>query len=204
MIQELAANMLPPPPPPPCSGASSLLKELPAAGIFCPYCIAGANCAFHLSAPRNPARVFQAEGCNAHAFADLNPQFTAKRVDTAMSEAATMSGAARTANSCLAFVEESMLDSISDTHESEEASTDVGASESWCDASDTSDPSPGLPRFSRRGKEFLHHKDFSPSEASKNRMQSIGDELRAYGARYSAAAHREALCRRECPLLRIC
>jgi len=186
LIQELAAILLPPtppppPPPPPCFSKTAEFQELPAAGIFCPYCIAGADCAFHKSAIPDTAILqflMQPEGCKLRVSGSFRPQTFSKSADAdhfgkgslpAMPDSTMLFNAASTANSCLAFVEECMLDVISESQDSDGASTEVGTSEAWCNASDTSDPSPGLSGYV--------------------------DGLRAYGARYSAAAYPGGMCR---------
>lgn len=172
--------MFPPVAEPPCWSRSKQTlqaqQEFPAGGIFCPYCVAGVACAFHqFATPTAASRVrLNVHGCPKELRAPPGLEHPAQNVlstsGEAISDSTVMHNAACTAASCVAFMEDCMLDAISETPDSEAASTDVGASDAWCEASDTSDP-PSL-----------------PCPNSHNKIPCMGEELRAYGARYSAAA----------------
>jgi len=182
LIQELAAAMLPPRSEPPRCSERAEIHKLPVAGVFCPYCIAGADCAFHRSAvPDQSERPrLNIDFCKVRGPPGLEiPSSHApwKREGT-ISDSTMLRNASCTATSCLAFLEECALDGISEAPDSEGASTDAGASEAGYEASDTSGPSPTLPPCSKGGRMLLCH-------PSRNKIQRIGDGLRAYGDRYS-------------------
>jgi len=197
LIQDLASAMLPPGLEPPCWSRKIMPEEFPVAGIFCPYCIAGGACAFHKSAAPAPAKhaYSNAEGYKFHAPPGLELLAQNTRLKStvggisqkvlAFPDSALLPNTAHTATSYLGFVEECVLDSVSETQDSEGASTDVGASEAWCGASDTSDPPPTVLTYSDIGVSF-------PWREPQNDMLS---ELRAYGKRYDAAAHPSVLRR---------
>lgn len=193
LIQDLAAAMLPPGPELPCWSRPAKPEEFPSAGIFCPYCIAGGACAFHKSAVPSPAEhaYSNADGCKFRAppGLELHAQHTLRK--------AAVRGIPEKVPACSlnstrwrmhgsASVEECMLDSVSETQDSEGTSTDIGASEAWCGASDTSDPPPSVLTFSDIGVTF-------PGRRPENDMLS---NLRAYGTRYGAGAHPTVLRRR--------
>lgn len=193
LIQDLAAAMLPSRLELPCWSRTAKPEEFPAAGIFCPYCIAGGACAFHKSAVPAPAKhaYSNKDGCKFRA-----PPGLELHEQNALMKAAA-SGISEKVPACSlnstrwrmhgsASVEECMLDSVSETQDSEGASTDIGASEAWCGASDTSDPPPTVLTYSDIGVTF-------PGRRPQNDMLS---DLRAYGTRYGARAHPTVLRRR--------
>jgi len=135
LIQKLANALEPSAPLMP----DTISSMLPAAGVFCPYCIAKcAACAFHKPVRPEPAHTVP-PGLT-HPAQWVTPQLgkMALLADSAAGlDIIALLHAEDTAASCLAFV-----DPLSD---SEQASTDVGSSEAWCGAaSDTSDRSAKL------------------------------------------------------------
>lgn len=101
----------------PVLGVTSL-RMLPAAGIFCPYCVAGDACAFH-----------RPGGLATETHIPANVQAFYKLADCSDTRVG--------APGCAAM--ELMLDGGSDAPDSEEASTDIGVSDAFCAASDASD-----------------------------------------------------------------
>lgn len=182
LIQELAAAMLPPRAEPPRCSKRAEIQKLPVAGVFCPYCIAGADCAFHRCAvpDQSECPCPNMDFCKVRGPPGLEmPSSHApwKGAGT-ISDSTVLLNASCTATSCLEFLEECTPDGSSEALDSEGASTDAGASEAGYEASDTSDPSPTLPLCSKGGSML-------PCRPSRNKIQRIGDGLRAYGDRYS-------------------
>lgn len=95
LIQDLARAMEP-------QKTNILSCKFPVAGVFCPYCVAGAGCAFHKAATTS-------EGTEEV----LNGRCHSLGSTPGVSQPPTQL-----------------------TLDSEEASTDVGSSDGWCEASD--------------------------------------------------------------------
>lgn len=127
--------------------SSMPVSSLPAAGLFCPYCIAAcAACAFHKADHPVPERSVHKIRAHqgSHSLTRCVPPLP-ERMHSMSAGAPGLHRAAlgqakdtadSCADSCLAFA-----DSISDAPDSEEASTDAGGSEAWGAASDASDRS---------------------------------------------------------------
>lgn len=138
---------------------------LPAAGIFCPYCVAGGACAFHRPAglatenhiPANVQASDKLADCSDKRVADPGLHFADGR--------------------CVAYARELMLDSGSDAPDSEEASTDIDVSDAFCAASDASDLQPTFPRDEMIDGMLSndHSKRFQGSK-SHNKIHSIDSE----------------------------
>lgn len=191
LIQDLAAAMMYSPCPDiPC-------RVLPSSGIFCPYCIESGACAFHGSAvPAKspwtlPYTLRGAPGLTLPA-----QPFVSKlaAMDLTANSSADFGSPACPQRIAATGPEYIGVEGGSDTMDSEEGSTDVGGSEGWGAASDTSDPCPSHPGDFAAiigSFPFPHdrHQHSCAPKSAHDRACYRESEVRTYGARLGAAYH---------------
>jgi len=149
LIQELAALM--------SSSPDTQCCMLPAAGIFCPYCIAGVDCAFHKCTGPAGQKQARPSGDGNPLSSNFDSRAYAQVTKATRSSGTDFTSKHRTPNSeamlktrCTGSNCAEYSDLSTDPWEKEEeASTDAGGSEG-CAASDASDSFPTPPECAKR------------------------------------------------------
>jgi hypothetical protein len=121
-----------------------VLSTYPAAGIFCPYCVAGGACAFHKAAetPRGKDNVLNVR-CQKLESVSEAPNHPMRQIAHKAAESKLLqpdSTAHMFFNRAACGRPACAFDASSDSLDCEEASTDVSSSDDrWCEASNGSD-----------------------------------------------------------------
>jgi hypothetical protein len=168
---------------------------LPAAGIFCPYCIAGNDCAFHKSAvPAGGKQALLSGTCNhlggtsgprPHAQLAAARRFAADTDPLVPDSLKALVKTERVVNNCVEY-----RDVSSDLRDAEETSTDVGGSEG-CAASDASD---SFPTFPENVRSIV--RTGSPARSrgpnSHNNVDYMDNDVRAHHSQWGTCGIRVA------------